>query len=58
MTVSTEIARIRTLIDELAAGVASDRRSRQPMSDTDRRKLRSEVDIVMQKLDDLRQQLG
>jgi hypothetical protein len=58
MPVGTEMARLRRSIEELAAGVEADLRSRRGLGPADRRSLRSEIEECVQLLDELRNRLA
>jgi hypothetical protein len=58
MPVASEVARLRRSVDDLAAGVEADLHSKKGLSPADRRLLRTEIEICVQKLDELRSVLS
>jgi hypothetical protein len=58
VAVSTEIARLRRVVEEFVAGVSADLRSKQGLSESDRRTLRAEIERCTQILDELRSNLS
>jgi hypothetical protein len=57
MAVSTEIARLRRVVEEFVGGVNADLRSKQGLSEQDKRSLRAEIERCTQLLDELRNTL-
>ena len=54
MPFGTAMARLKSALDELETNVRADLRSKASITTQDRRSLRSEIEISMQKLDELR----
>lgn len=58
MSVRNEIARLRRSVDELYDVVESETRSKAGLVATDRRFARNEIEACIQRLNELRDQLG
>lgn len=60
MSVSSELARLKRDLDSLAEEIAvnSGPRAKAPLSTVDRRKLKAEMQGLIQRLDELSAQLG
>lgn len=54
MPFGTAMARLKTALEELETNARADLRSKGSITAQDRRALRSEIEIAMQKLDELR----
>ena len=54
MPFGTAMARLKSALEELETNVRADLRSKSSITTQDRRALRSEIEISMQKLDELR----
>jgi hypothetical protein len=48
------MARLKTALDELDTNVRADMRAKPPVTDKDRRAMRSEIETCLQRLDELR----
>lgn len=58
MTVRNEINRLLQTVSELETGVHADLRGKAGLSEADRRHARNEIEIAIQRLSELREQLG
>lgn len=54
MPFGTAMSRLKTALDELDTNVRADLRGKQPVTDKDRRAMRSEIESCLQRLDELR----
>jgi hypothetical protein len=54
MPFGTAMARLKTALDELDTNVRADMRAKPPVTDKDRRAMRSEIETCLQRLDELR----
>lgn len=54
MPFGTAMARLKTALEDLETNVRADLRAKTSITTQDRRSLRSEIEISMQKLDELR----
>jgi hypothetical protein len=52
------MSRLKTALTELETNVRADLRAKPPITDKDRRNMRSEIEKCMQKLDELRTTLA
>jgi hypothetical protein len=58
MPFGTAMTRLKAALNELETNVRADMRSKPPITDKDRRAMRSEIETCMQKLDELRTTLA
>jgi len=58
MPFGTAMSRLKAALAELETNVRADLRSKPPISEKDRRAMRSEIEHCMQKLDELRSTLA
>lgn len=54
MPFGTAMARLKAALDELDSNVRADMRGKPPVTDKDRRAMRSEIETCLQQLDELR----
>ncbi len=58
MPFGTGMPRLKAALDELDSSVRADLRASVPVTEKDRRALRSEIELCMQRLDELRNLLA
>jgi len=58
MPFGTAMSRLKAALAELDTNVRADLRAKPPITDKDRRAMRSEIETCMQKLDELRTTLA
>lgn len=58
MPFGTAMTRLKAALNELETNVRADMRAKPPITDKDRRAMRSEIETCMQKLDELRNTLA
>lgn len=58
MPFGTAMTRLKAALNELETNVRADMRAKPPITDKERRAMRSEIETCMQKLDELRTTLA